>query len=500
MISQFLSIALLAFPVHTTPVPTAAAEAKVIKWSKCDPVFRWFRADNIQCGNLTVPIDWDAPNGETFELGMVRISRPSNSTAKRIGNLFIHPGGPGASASYYVANVVGGPNTAELLDSYDIIGVDPRGIGLSSPIQCDADIYNERASLFPKPREDYHRLVDKNRRLGESCLKMSGDLVHHIDTISVARDHEAVRAALGTEEKLNWLGLSYGSQIGAQYAQLFPDKVGAMVLDGVLQHSQSEASNLLVEGTAYEAGLKAYFEWTREKSSPEDRDAEDAWYSLLSNATESPIEVELCGYPNSCRLDLTEEEIRLNAQGLILTPNKTSSSLQMALNNLPHLLSSQLAEKPTEVGYEIPVIYLESSRYGAVAVGCQDWAPALSSFEDFQAKMRIAQTYTPLTQGASQSWTMQASCVGWPAPVTNPPARLNIDTGANPILLVSATIDPSTSYVWGVGMLEEIRSNVFLTRKGEGHTSWALGGATTKAINRFLLTKELPAVGTVLDS
>jgi hypothetical protein len=162
---------------------------------------------------------------------------------------------------------------------------------------------------------------------------------------------------------------------------------------------------------------------------------------------------------------VTEEEIRLNAQGLILTPNNTASSLKMALNNLPHLLSSQLARKPTEVGYEIPVIDLESSRYGAIAIECQDWAPALSSFEDFQAKMRIAQAYTPLTQGASQSWTMQASCVGWPSPVTNPPAKLNVDTGDNPILLVSATIDPSTSYVWAWECWKRLDRMYFLPEK-----------------------------------
>jgi pimeloyl-ACP methyl ester carboxylesterase len=500
MFSKLFSIALLAYPVYPTPVPAFAAEERSIKWGKCDPVFRWFRADNIQCGNLTVPIDWDIPDGKTLELGMVRVLRSSNSTAKRIGNLFINPGGPGASASYYVASIAGSPKAAELLNSYDIVGIDPRGVGLSAPIQCDADIYNERATLFPKTREDYNRLVDKNRRLGESCLEMSGDLVNHLDTISVAKDHEAVRATFGADEKFNWLGLSYGSQIGAQYAQLFPDKIGAMVLDGVLQHSQSEASNLLVEGTAYEAGLKAYFKWSRDTSSPEGEDVEEAWYNLLKQAKEAPIDVDMCGYPNSCRLKLNEEDIRFNAQGLILTPNKTASSLEMALNLLPHLLSTQLAKKPIEVGYEIPVIYLMSSYYGAVAVGCQDWAPELSTFEDFQAKMRIGQAYLPLTQGASQSWTLQASCVGWPTPVTNPPAKLNVDTGDNPILMVSGTIDPSTSYVWGVGMQQEIKSNVFLTRKGEGHTSWSLGGATAKAINRFLLTKELPAVGTVLES
>jgi pimeloyl-ACP methyl ester carboxylesterase len=321
-------------------------------------------------------------------------------------------------------------------------------------------------SLFPKTRDDYDRWVDKNRRLGESCIAKTRDIINHLDTISVAKDHEAVRTAFGEDEMFNWFGLSYETHSGGQYAQLFPDKVGAMVLDGVVQHSQAESLNILAEGTAYEAALRSSSNWasTDENSILQGQAVEKLWYDILRNATETPIRADACSSPAyNCRLDVTGDEIRLNIQGLLLSPYASAMiSLASAISSLAQdfslWVSTPVAQKPTDANYTIPVIFLESTRYAGVAVGCQDWSAQLSSFEDFQAKMRIGQTFTPLTQGASQSWTVQASCVGWPAPITNSPTKLDVDTGTdNPILMVSAIRDPSTSYAWAVGMQEEIK-------------------------------------------
>ncbi|KAH7406087.1 TAP-like protein-domain-containing protein [Phaeosphaeria sp. MPI-PUGE-AT-0046c] len=501
-------IAILATRAIATPVALNKATDNSIIWGRCDPVFQWFPS-SVQCGNLSVPIDWDKPHGGMFNLSMVKLSRPSHATSEKLGTLFMNPGGPGSSAARYVAsmNTTKGPSS-EILQSYDIMGVDPRGVGLSAPIRCDSEIWNERVSLFSQTQDEYDRLVDKNKRLGQSCIERTGELMNHLDTISVAKDYEAVRAALG-EAKFNYLGLSYGTQIGAQYAELFPDKVGAMVLDGVLQHSQAESMNILAEGTAYEAALESFFDWasTSPNSILKGQDVGKLWHDLLNNATARPLAAPSCDSPASnCRMNVTEDEIRLNAQQFFLPGSEHAKSwfatvLYSSSQNFSQDLASKVAHEPTNQGYIIPVIFVESQRYISVASACQDWSPRLSSFEDMQAKMRIAEVFTPLTRGASQSWAVQASCIGWPAPVTNPPTKLNVDTGAdNPILMVTSTHDPSTSYTWAVGMLEEIKSGVLLTRDGEGHTSWGRNGKTTEAITRFLLTKELPDPGTVLDS
>ena len=203
--------------------------------------------ETLQCATLSIPIDWDTPYGEHFDLGLVKLpATPSNTTSK-VGSLFLNPGGPGGRASSFVATVAGGVFQSDaLFASFDLIGLDPRGVGLSHQVECDVSIYAERVSMFPTSNEEYDALVDKNRRLGESCLELTGPLLEHLDTISAAKDHEAVRIALGNEP-MNFVGLSYGSQLGAQYAALFPDNIRTLALDGITQHSQGEAANILVE-------------------------------------------------------------------------------------------------------------------------------------------------------------------------------------------------------------------------------------------------------------
>ena len=489
MATHLLSIALVAVPAFSLSIPTLTPRSD-ISWSECEP---WLPS-NIQCANISVPVNWDAPNeSDTFSLRMVRLSRPTNSNTTRIGNLFINPGGPGARASVIVAEIARGwlNVSSDVSNNFDIIGVDPRGVGLSAPSNCDPAIWNERVSLFPKTKEDYERMVDKNRRLGESCRNRMGELFNHLDTISAAKDHEAVRATLGG--KMNWLGLSYGSQLGAQYAQLFPGNVRAMVLDGVLQHSQGEASNILIESTAYATALVSFFKWagTDDASPLKGRDVEKLWYGILENATDTPIPAADCN-DMGCRKNVTEEEVRLNAQGFLISATtlartRFANALLQASEGDATLLSTPLAWE------------YDKSLYPGITVACQDWSSSVSSFEDLQAKMRMGEALVPLTKGASQSWTVQASCVGWPAPLNNPPTKLKVQT-QDPILMVNSIRDPSTSYTWAVGMLDEIESRVLLTRNGDGHTSWGLPGPTTDAINRFLVTMELPAPGTVLDS
>jgi hypothetical protein len=151
-----------------------------IKWSVCPAKL----GNDVQCGTLSVPIDWNEPSGERFDLGMVKLPAiPSNSTSK-IGSLFINPGGPGGSAAEFASSFSKRPILDEAFRaSFDIIGLDPRGVGLSHQIQCDMKIYAERVSLFPQTDEEFQRLIDKNRRLGESCRNLTGPLFEHLDTI-----------------------------------------------------------------------------------------------------------------------------------------------------------------------------------------------------------------------------------------------------------------------------------------------------------------------------
>lgn len=467
-----------------------------ISWAACDPD-KWWLPPQGQCANLTVPVNWDAPSGDTFEIALFKLPRPANSTAKRIGSLFINPGGPGGSAIEAVAEYgfEHGEISPEILARFDLIAVEPRGVGDSAGSKCDHDIWNERVSLSPQTEEEFEQLVDKNKRLGESCLNKTGDIIKYVDTVSAVKDLEAVRKALG-DGKLNWLGLSYGSQIGAQYAQLFPENIRAMALDGIVQHSQSASSNILIEGTAHEAALRSFFKWasTDDESALKGQDVEKLWYDLLKTAADNPIPAPRCqdaeNGPPFCRENVTEEDIRRFPQGYL-----NRGFVVYIANSLAEASEGDASG----ISRGLSVDIYQPANFAGVTIGCLDWPSTASSFQEFQEKMRIGERFAPLTKGASQSYELQASCVGWPIKATNPPAKLNIQTKA-PILLVNSIGDPSTSYTWAVGMLEEIQNSVLLTRNGDRHTSWDRNGATTKAMVDFLISAKLPAPGTVLDS
>jgi pimeloyl-ACP methyl ester carboxylesterase len=493
---QLLWTVLLATPAISAPLSTRGSTSD-ITWGKCSPTVSL--SSRTQCANLSVPINWDEPKGERFNLGMIRVlRRPANSTAERLGYLFVNPGGPGWTTSSLINEIAGLPPLGpEMLESFDFIGVDPRGVGMSNPIRCNATIYNERASLFPKTQEEYDHMVDKYKRLGDSCLEQTGPLVNYMDTISAAKDMEAVRLALGGE-KMNYLGFSYGTQLGAQYAQLFPDNIRTMVLDSMVQHSQSAASNVLIETTAYANELENFFEWanTDERSVLKGKDVKQLWQELMKNASEKALPVPDCTH---CHKDVTADEMRLKAQGFL------KSSLWQARTDFATTLKSVFEGSPR--GFSVNLLSLDqddetvfdqSNSYAKFAIGCQDWSTSVS-FEEMQTLIRMAEVHAPLTKGASLTWSMQAACIGWPTSLNNPPAKLDFKT-KDPIMIVAVTRDPSTSYVWAVGMTKEIENHFLLTRDGGGHTNWGSRGNTMAAMEHFLLTKELPPTGTVYSS
>lgn len=162
--------------------PPKGSTPSTIKWSSCPPDAHL--PEVLQCATLSVPIDWDKPHGEHFDLGIAKLPAAASNSTSKIGSLFVNPGGPGGSGSNLVAQVaLGAIQDETLLASFDWIGIDPRGVGLSHQVKCDMNIYAERVSLWPKTQQDFDKLVDKNKRLGESCRKLTGPLLEHIDPI-----------------------------------------------------------------------------------------------------------------------------------------------------------------------------------------------------------------------------------------------------------------------------------------------------------------------------
>ena len=188
-----------------------------IAWSACE------KSPQTQCGTLKVPLDWSKPSGATISLAIAR--RPAKDPQHRVGTLFFNPGGPGDGAVEYIAAHAEDVFTPTLIERFDLVGMDPRGIANSSPVRCTLPLITPETTLFPKTEQQFQQLVKHNREVGLDCLDKAGDLVRHMDTVSVARDHEALRLALG-ENKINWLGISYGTQLAANTPSCIPLTLG----------------------------------------------------------------------------------------------------------------------------------------------------------------------------------------------------------------------------------------------------------------------------------
>ncbi|KAI0470453.1 TAP-like protein-domain-containing protein [Xylariaceae sp. FL0804] len=466
-----------------------------ISWGPCPEGYGF--STNLTCATYNAPIDWNNPGGnETVELGMVRLE--ASDKAKRIGYLFTNPGGPGGKASALVNELA--ENFAQLdpatLDRFDIIGLDPRGVGLSTPVRCDPAIVNERVSFFPTSQGEFKNFVQHSTAFWNSCRRETGRLIDFVDTISAAKDHEAVRRALGGQ-KATFLGFSYGTQLFSQYAQLFPQGIRAMVLDGNVQHSQAEPSNLLIESTTYEATLKQFFSWcdSSEDCPLDGENTEAKFISVIATADQTPIPAPGCDGV-TCQSDVTGEDILFTLQGILATVADwpvLGQALLEATNGNATLLSQSK-------GLATGDPYADGTMTAGFAVACQDWTHAARTLADFQAKAAEGRVFAPLTRGASQTYQIQTLCVGWGAPLTNPPRPATPYRGAAPLLMVNSLYDPETSYAWALGLREELDNAVLVTRNGSGHTSYLLGGETTALMNEYLVNLTLPVAGTVTQS
>jgi len=465
-----------------------------IEWGPCPSGF----PELVTCATFNVPLDWSTGcdgrrSNETVQLGMARLE--ATDKANRIGPLFINPGGPGGTAAGALASIVrSGLFDPEITAKFDIIGLDPRGVGLSTPVQCNVDAYNKRVKFAPKTEEEYDALVEYNKELGASCLEKTGPLLNYLDTISAAKDHEAVRVALGG--RASFLGISYGTQLFSQYAELFPDSFRAMVLDGNLQRSQSESSNLLIESTTAETTLKKLFEWC---ASSDDcvlrgEDVEKLFIGVREKAIASPIPAPGCD-DKLCRSDLTEEDLLFTIQNFLISQKNwplLAQGLLEADKGNATIISSQ---NSFAVGSPFDDSYL----FAGTAIACQDWQHSSNSLADVVEKERLAAIFTPLLLGFTQSFRIQTSCIGWPAALTNPPKPV-VYKGKVTLLQLNSLYDPSTSYTWALGLHDELKNSILVTRNGSGHGSYTLGGETTKVANAYLLDLTLPEPGTMTQS
>jgi len=216
------------------PAELAPFYHQVLRWTGC--------GGGLQCTTATAPLDWAQPAGDTIELALIR--QPATGGHPR-GSLLVNPGGPGGSGVDFIRDSIDFATSDTLQREFDVVGFDPRGVGASTPIDCTSDDAGLDAFIYgivPGERGSDAWIAaseQKNRAFGQGCLEHTGALLEHVDTVSAARDLDLLRAVLG-DATLDYLGYSYGTYLGARYAELFPGKTGRLVLDGAIDPSATE--------------------------------------------------------------------------------------------------------------------------------------------------------------------------------------------------------------------------------------------------------------------
>ncbi|MFI5781985.1 alpha/beta hydrolase [Nocardia sp. NPDC051570] len=462
-----------------------------IAWGACPPEF----GTVVQCARIDVPLDWDKPEGEKVSVGIDRL--PAGDPDHRIGALVFNPGGPGGSGTEIVAAEGAHPGIfpAELRARFDLIGLDPRGIATSRPdVRCDPALQNKIPDFFPADAAAFDAMVAASREFGQSCRRLSGALLDHMDTVNVARDLEVVRQRLGGAP-LNYLGLSYGTEIGFEYARLYPSNSRVLALDGALVHSLPASAMNVYESAAFEDSLNRFAAWCHiaTECALGTSDATAVVRDLTARARQTPLPAPGCADSGKCAPVVRAGDLLQNIQNGLLFKSPIPG---IGLGGWPQLAGALDQARRGDASGLSPQTASDTEG-GGLTVGCAEYRADFEGYPAFESQQILAATIAPNTLGANQSFSYIAQCQGWPATFSDPPSTAIAKPTIVP-LLVNAIHDPSTSYGWAHLFASQVPNAVLLTRDGDGHTSFFQPGHTRDAITRYLLDGTVPPAGTVL--
>jgi pimeloyl-ACP methyl ester carboxylesterase len=454
--------------------------SQVLKWTTCE-------GGDFQCTTAKAPMDWKNPAAKSIDLALIR--RAASGTA--LGSLLVNPGGPGGSGYDFIRDNLDYAVDAKLQKNFDIVGFDPRGVNKSSAVKCYQDPAEMDKFLFgvsPNPFGSDAWIADQrtnNTAFATACLKYTGDLLGFVDTNSAARDLDLLRATLGDKE-LNYLGYSYGTLLGATYAELFPKKTGRLVLDGALDPSTTSFQVGATQAKGFESALRAYIaDCKTGKKCPFTGSVDAAMVdvrSLLDRLNASPLRAKDGRELSS--------SVMFNA---IIFPlyNKT---------NWPYLsdLFRSVMQGDPSVAFQLADSYFERKADGTYAtnsteafigINCLDYATESTTDASLRADAAKLASLAP-TLGPQLSY--DTSCASWPFPPTRVRGPITAD-GSAPILVVGTTNDPATPYVWAKALAKQLQNGQLITYRGEGHTAYNKSNSCVlNAVDEFFVGGTVP--------
>jgi pimeloyl-ACP methyl ester carboxylesterase len=486
-------------PVGVVPAGLERFYSQHLAWGGCAPFGttprdkKAYADPGLQCAYLTVPLDYANPNGRVIKVGLLR--RPASDPANRIGSLVLNPGGPGGSGMSTAASLADTITSNDLGRRFDFVGFDPRGVGSSEPqVVCRTPAERDAERLMDinvdTSPAGVARTENQEKADDQGCVTRTGkDVLANIGTREVVRDMDVMRSALG-DEKLTYLGYSYGTRIGSSYAEAFPHNVRALILDGALDPAQDQVSQLVDQGRGFQKAFDAFAAWCVGRPDcalgPDKGQAVTKFQALARPLINQPV-----GVSDGRKLSYTDATIGV-VQALYL------SDLWPTLNRG----LQELAQGHGDVLMRLADLYYGRSQDGTYstemdvfqAVLCVDNPPIKDPnvARDVDAQYRKVAPF--LDTGNPPSPALD-NCAFWPVSPTGGPHEPHTP-GLPMVMVISTTQDPATPYQAGVNLARDLNARL-LTYEGTQHTAFLQGnGCVDSAGIKYLTTLQLPPEGT----
>lgn len=474
------------FPERPVSTPTGEQVDEALQPFYSQQV-EWSNCDDLDCATVTAPLDWSEPDAGEIELAIVRHRADGGSPQ---GSLLVNPGGPGGSGVEFVRDSLAYAVGQPIIDAYDVVGFDPRGVGESSAVTCvepaELDEYLYGLAEAERGTDAWITEVGESAaEFGQACADETGELLANVDTVSAARDLDLLRAVLG-DEQLTYLGYSYGTFLGATYAGLYPDKVGRLVLDGAIDPAASNTEVTQAQAVGFEQSLTAYltdclsgtecpFTGTVDEGMNEVSE-------LLASVDASP---------------LRGSDGRMVGADTLLTAIIYTLYSQDSWPYLSDMFESvmfgdadvALAYADGYNGREADGTYRDNSTESFSAINCLDYQYQ-SDVEVMRERAAQVAEAAPII-GPYMGYG-DIGCDNWPYEGDRDREPIHAP-GAAPIMVVGTTGDPATPYHWAEALAAQLDSGVLVSYEGEGHTAYNKSNSCVNdAVERYLLDGTVP--------